>query len=79
MSSQDRNPFIRKRYPSLSVVMFPLLKSSWSISVIPAALWWSVFAWCIFSHPFNSLTLKWVSFRNHIVLSFLSNLMNLAF
>ena len=72
MSSSWIDPLIIMDCPSLSLVIFFILRSILSdIRITTPALFCFPFSWNIFSHPFTfslyvSLGLKWVSCRHHI-------------
>ena len=72
MSSSWIYPLIFMQCPSLSLIIFFILKSTLSeIRIATLAFSWFPFAWNIFFHPFTfslfvSLGLKWVSCGQHI-------------
>ena len=72
MSSSQIDPLIILQCPSLSLMIFFILKSILSeIRIATPAFFWFPFAWSIFSHPFTfslyvSRGLKWVSCRQHM-------------
>lgn len=67
--------FIIRKWPSLYLIVFFVLKSTFSdIDIKISAFFWLLLTWCIFYYPhtcnlFVSLYLKWISYGQPIVVS----------
>ena len=72
MSSSWIDPLIIMQCPSLSLVIFFILRSIWSdMRITTLGFFCFPFAWNIFFHPLTfslyvSLGLTWVSYRQHL-------------